>query len=142
MTTIDELRQPVTGQEEIDAHAAAVLRASAFQITEEEWEQAEPESSLPYGAETAMVSSVWGIGYVGRLASNGQPFVEFRSLPTEHPWQRRVYGLPEGGQAEYAGVMNSDRWWQRDAARMRRSQHSYRHDGSYRHNATRRYEDE
>ncbi len=142
MTTIDELRQPVSDQREIDAHAAAVLRASAFEITQEQWEQAEEEGSIAYGPDVVMVSSTWGIGYVGRLASDGRPFVAFRSVPSPQAWQRRVYGLSEIGQVEYAGVMNSHRWWRRDAARVRRMQRSYRHNGFYRHNAAGRYEDD
>lgn len=142
MTTIDELRQPVSDQREIDAHAAAVLRASAFQITEEEWEKAEQEGAIAYGPDVVMVSSTWGIGYVGRLASDGRPFVAFRSVHSPQAWLRRVYGLSESGQVEYAGVMNSHHWWQRNAARARRSQRSYRHDGLYRHNAADRYGDD
>jgi len=142
MTTIDELRQPVAGQSEIDAHAAAVLRASPFRITEQEWEQSAQESSLACPLDTVMVSNGWGIGYVNRLASDGQPFVEHRSIPTDRPWLRRVYGLSESGQVEYAGEMNSHRWWMRFTARSRRSERSYRHDGLYRRNATGRYGDD
>ena len=87
------------------------------------WQDARPEKTEPLnGLQMSMIHAPSHIGYVYNQATNGEPFVEYRSTPASRPGRRHVYGATAGGDVEYAGHMDSIKALRAEGGRIRKAE--------------------
>ena len=86
------------------------------------WQDARPEKAEPLnGIGMSIIQTPSHIGYVYNQATNGEPFVEYRSTPSR-PGRRHVYGATAAGDVEYAGDMDSIKAAKAEGGRIRKAE--------------------